>query len=79
MVTTVPSRPGVRKPIPVVIPFDHLRIKGAMMQKANVGHDKPKMDKAVRRGALPCIRRSRSLYKRRVARGAVLMSIERKK
>jgi hypothetical protein len=50
-----------------------------MMQKATVSHDKSKMDKMVRRRELPCVRRSGSLQGRRVVRGAMLMSMERKK
>jgi hypothetical protein len=36
------------------------------------------MDEVVRRRELPCVRRSRSLYRGRVVRGAVPMSMERK-
>jgi hypothetical protein len=55
-----------------------LRKKGAMMQKANVSHGKTLMGKMVRR-ELPCVHRSRLLYRVRVARGAVAMLLERKK
>jgi hypothetical protein len=34
--TTCPSSPAAREPISVAIAFDHLRKKGAMVQKANV-------------------------------------------
>jgi hypothetical protein len=50
-----------------------------MMQKVNVSHGKAKMDKMVRRKELPYVRRSRPLYRERVGRSAVLMSMERKK
>jgi hypothetical protein len=60
--------------------FDHLRKKkGAMMQKGNVSHGKAKMDKMVRRGELPCVRRSKQWNRGRVVRGEVPMSMERKK
>jgi hypothetical protein len=49
------------------------------MQKANVSHGKPKMDKMVRRRELPYIHCPRSLCRERVVRGAVPMSVERKK
>ncbi|SAL95537.1 hypothetical protein [Absidia glauca] len=55
------------------------RKKQAMMQKTVVSHDETKIDKTVRRKELPCIRLSRSLYRGQVVRGAVLMSMERKK
>jgi hypothetical protein len=48
---------GAREPISVAITFDHLRKKGTMMQKVNVSHGKPKMDKMVGRRELPCFRR----------------------
>jgi hypothetical protein len=48
--------PGAREPISVVIPFDLQRKKRAIMQKANVGHGKKKVD-LVRRKELPCFRR----------------------
>jgi hypothetical protein len=48
-----------------------------MMQKANISHGKPKVD-MVERGDVPCVRRSRSLYKERFVRG-MTMSMERKK
>jgi hypothetical protein len=38
--TTSQSSLSARKPISIVIPFDHLRKKGAMIQKVNVSHDK---------------------------------------
>jgi hypothetical protein len=50
-----------------------------MMQKANVSHGKAKMDKMVRRRGLPCVHRLMSLYRGKVVRGGVLMSMERKK
>jgi hypothetical protein len=77
--TTYPSSPAVREPVSVVITVDHLTKKGAVMQKAKFGHGKPRMDRTLRRGALPCIRRSRSLYRERVVGDAVLVSTERKK
>jgi hypothetical protein len=49
-----------------------------MMQKPNVGHGKPKTDKMVRR-ELPCVRRLIMLYRGRVIRGVVLMSLKKKK
>jgi hypothetical protein len=49
------------------------------MQKANVSHGKTKMDKMVRRSGLPCVRRSWSLYRRRVVHAELLMSLKRKK
>jgi hypothetical protein len=48
------------------------------MQKVNVSHGKTKMDKTVRRRELSCVRRSRSLYRGRVVRGAVPRSMEEK-
>ncbi|SAM04795.1 hypothetical protein [Absidia glauca] len=51
--TTCTSSPAAREPIPVVIPFDHLRNKGAMMQKVNVSHGETNMDKTARRRGLP--------------------------
>jgi hypothetical protein len=74
-----PSCLDAREPISIAIPFDLLRKEGAMMQKANVSHGKIKMDKMVRGRDLPWVRRSRSLYRGRVVRGAVIMSMERKK
>jgi hypothetical protein len=53
--------------------------KGAMMQKANVSHGKSNMDKTVRRRELPWVHHSRSLYRKRIVRGAGLKSIQRKK
>jgi hypothetical protein len=50
-----------------------------MMQKVNVGHSKRKMDKLVSRKALPCIRRLRLLYRERVVRDEMPMSMARKK
>jgi hypothetical protein len=47
------------------------------MQKANVSHSKTK--KMVRRQELPCCRRSSAYYRGQVVRGAILMSMERKK
>jgi hypothetical protein len=72
-----PSISATRELISVVIPFDRLRKKEAMMQKVNVSHGKPRMDKALRRKALPSIRRVRSLHSRQVVRGAMLLSMER--
>jgi hypothetical protein len=37
--------------------YDLPRKNGAMMQEANVGHGEKLMDKMVRRGGLPCVRR----------------------
>jgi hypothetical protein len=37
------------------------------------------MDKMVRRRELPCVRRPRSVYRKRVVRDAEPMSMERKK
>jgi hypothetical protein len=71
--------PAARELISVAIPFDHLRKKRALMQKANVSHGKAKMDKMVRRSKLLCDGRSRSFYKSQVVRGAMPMSMERKK
>jgi hypothetical protein len=50
--------------------------KGAKLQKATVSHGKTKM---VRRRELPCVRRSMSMYRGRVFRGAVSMLTEWKK
>jgi hypothetical protein len=47
--TTRPSIPVARESISVAIPFDFLKKKEAMMQKANVSYGKTKMDKIVRR------------------------------
>jgi hypothetical protein len=52
--------PGARERIPVVIPSDHLRKRGAMMQKVIVSYDKTKM---ARRRELPCVRRFMALYR----------------
>jgi hypothetical protein len=41
-----------------------------MIENVNVGHGKTKMDKTVRRRELPCVRRSRLLYRERVVRYA---------
>jgi hypothetical protein len=54
------------------------RKKVATLQKENVSHGKTKMDKKERRRELPCVRRSRSLYRGRVVGGAVLMLMEKK-
>jgi hypothetical protein len=72
--------PGARESIPVVIPFDLSRKKkkGAMMQKANVGDGSTKINEIVRQRELPCVRRTRALYKRRVVLDAVPMSMEKK-
>jgi hypothetical protein len=45
----------------------------------NVGQGNTKMGKLVRRRKLPCVGRLRTFYRERVVRGAVLMSMERKK
>jgi hypothetical protein len=45
LLTASRSSPGAREPISVAIPFDLLWKKRAMMQKANGGHEKKKMDK----------------------------------
>jgi hypothetical protein len=50
-----------------------------MMQKANVSHGKTEMDMIVGRRELPCVRLLWSLYIKRLVRGAVLLSMERKK
>jgi hypothetical protein len=39
-----PSSPGAREPISVVVPFDLLGKREAMMQKVNFGHGKTNMD-----------------------------------
>jgi hypothetical protein len=65
--TTCPSSPAAREPISVAISFDLLRLKEAMMQKANVSYSMTKMDKIMRRKELPCVRW-----------GAVLMSPKKK-
>ncbi|SAM03294.1 hypothetical protein [Absidia glauca] len=44
-----------------------------MVQKANIGRGKTKMDKMMRRRELPCVYGARSLYRKQVARGAVLI------
>jgi hypothetical protein len=73
-----PSSPVARESISVVIPLDHPRKKGAMMmEKVNVGHGKTKMDKAVRRRELLCVRRLRSLCGGQLVCSAVLMSMEK--
>jgi hypothetical protein len=69
----------IPSPNPVVIPLDLLKIRGALMQKANVNHGKLKIGKMVERRELHCIRRSVSLYSGRVVRGAGIMLMERKK
>ncbi|SAM05613.1 hypothetical protein [Absidia glauca] len=51
------SSPSARNPISVAILLILLREKEAMMQKTSVSHGKAKMDKMVRRGRLPCVRR----------------------
>jgi hypothetical protein len=50
-----------------------------MIQKANVSHGKPKMDKMVRRRELACVRRLKPLYRERSVRGTDLLLMERKK
>jgi hypothetical protein len=74
-----PSSPDAREPISFVNPFDHLRKKEAMVQKANVSHVKTKMGKLVRMRGLPCVRRSSPLYSGRMVRDAVITSLEKKK
>jgi hypothetical protein len=49
------------------------------MQKENVSHNKAKVDKMVRKSALPCVRRSRLMYSVQVVRSVVLLSIKKKK
>jgi hypothetical protein len=49
------------------------------MQKITVSHGKTKMGKLVKRRELPCVRRSKSLYRGRVVRGVDPMSAEIKK
>jgi hypothetical protein len=51
------SSPTVKESISIAIPFDLPRKKGAMKQKANFSHGKPKMDKKVRKKELPSVRR----------------------
>jgi hypothetical protein len=53
-------------------------IRSVKKKKSN-DNDKSKMDKMVRRGELPYIRRSRILCRVPVGHGAVLMLMERKK
>jgi hypothetical protein len=77
--TTRPSSPTGRETIPVANLLNLLGKKRVMVQKAKVSRTKAKMDKMVRRRELPCILRSRSLYRERVVGGAVSMSMERKK
>jgi hypothetical protein len=48
------------------------------MQKANVDHGEPKLDKLVGRSELPCVRCRRSLYSDQVVINVVLISMERK-
>jgi hypothetical protein len=55
------------------------RKRRAFMQKTNVSHGSTKMDKMVRRRGLHCVRRWGPLYKGRVIRGTVLMSMKIKK
>jgi hypothetical protein len=62
----------------IAIPFDHVRKKKAMMQKANVSHGNTMMDEVVRR-ELYCICRLWLLYKGQVVYSEVPMSMERKK
>jgi hypothetical protein len=50
----------------------------AMTQKANVSHDRPKIDKIVRGGELPCVRCSRPLYRGQTVVSAMLMSMGKK-
>jgi hypothetical protein len=47
-ITTGPFSRGTRESTSVATPFDHLRKKGAMMQKANVSHGKTMMDTMLR-------------------------------
>jgi hypothetical protein len=54
-ISRCPSSPAARKPIFVVIPFDHLRKKGALMQKANVSHGEKTVFMA--RKELPSVQR----------------------
>jgi hypothetical protein len=78
--TTCPSCPGGREPIFVAIPVDLLRKKKKQRCKRLSGsHGKQKMDRKLKRGELPCVRHSKSLYKGRVVGGLVLVSMVRKK
>jgi hypothetical protein len=78
-VITCPSSLGVRESISVANPFDHLREKGAMMQKVNVGHRKTKDWQDGEKERVTLRSSFRTLYRNRVVRSAVVMSMERKK
>ncbi|SAM01385.1 hypothetical protein [Absidia glauca] len=58
-----PPSSGASDPIFVAIPLDLLREKRVMTQKANVSHGKAMVGEMARWGGLPCVRRSRSMYK----------------
>ncbi|SAL95457.1 hypothetical protein [Absidia glauca] len=49
------------------------------MEEANVRRGKTQMDKMVRRREMPCVRRSKSLYMRRVVGGTAPILMEREK
>jgi hypothetical protein len=71
---TCPSNPGARGFLFVVIPFDHLRKKGAMMQQANVSHGGRKKNKTLKKGGLPCVRREMAfVYKMQAREGGMSM------
>jgi hypothetical protein len=79
MVVISSASPGARESISVAIPFDHLRKRRAVVQKANVSHGKIMTDMMVRRRGLPSVRRLRTSNKRRAVHGVVQMSTARKK
>jgi hypothetical protein len=73
--TTCPSSPAAGEPISAATLLNLLRERRVMRQDVNVGHDKT--DKRVRR-ELPSVRLKDHCIKR-VVRGSVLMSMEKKK
>jgi hypothetical protein len=51
--TTCSSSPGARKSVSIAIPFDHLRKKVAVMQKANVSKDVTEVNSIERMAEVP--------------------------
>jgi hypothetical protein len=67
-----------REPISVVISFDLLRKRRVIMEDVDVSNVE-EVGRMARRREVPCVCHSRSLYRWRVVRGAVIMATERKK
>jgi hypothetical protein len=75
---TTESTMGKANPLKSILLTLLWKKKRALMQKAKVGQGKTMMD-MVKRRELPCVRRSRLLYKWWNVRGAVILSKEEKK